>query len=205
MVALHSGNQRSFMLRMAWLAAASPFRFPFLPLRFGVRMLRTRRQRRVLRRLAFDLTSQFPNLSFQLRDSAQQIANNRPGFRRLTSNQFIGDVRFHAHCCDTKPAFESRSVFLKKHYRAVNGYGLRVRIAWCRLPVCSVYSAHKKITAGIELRRLRNITQRASSQETRTKQTDSRPLSWGSAHEVSDMRESHEHFLILPTAYSGNR
>ena len=95
-VALLRGNQRPLMFRMAQLAAAPLLRLPLLPPGLGVRMLRARRERGVLRRLTFDLPPQFPKLGFHLRHLGHQRLNNRLGLRRLTRNQFFRDDQCHA-------------------------------------------------------------------------------------------------------------
>ena len=59
-------------------------------------MLRARRKRGVLRRLAFNLHPQFPKFRVHLRHFGHQRANNRLSLRRLTSNQFFRDDRCHA-------------------------------------------------------------------------------------------------------------
>ena len=113
-VALLRGNHRALMFRMARLAGPSLLRLLLLPPRLGVRMLRARSERGILRRVSFDPPSQFLKLRFHLRDSCQQRANDRPGFRRLTTNYVFRDDGFHAHCCGMKPTYESRPVFRKK-------------------------------------------------------------------------------------------
>ena len=67
-------------------------------------------KRKLLRRLAFRLPFQLLDPRLQLRNFGQQRANNRLGFWRLASDDFFRDYRFHAHCCDTKSAFKSRSI-----------------------------------------------------------------------------------------------
>jgi hypothetical protein len=110
-----STKRLPLVFRLPRLAAASLLRLATLPRRLGVRMLGARRQRRVLRRLAFDLPFEFLDPRFQLGNPRQQQANDRLGFRRLAGNQFFRDKRFHAHCCDMKRPFKSRSVSCRRN------------------------------------------------------------------------------------------
>src|SRR3990172_6462293 len=52
LVAVLAGNQRPLVLRVSRLTAPPLLRLPFLDHRLGVEMLRTGRQRRILRRFA---------------------------------------------------------------------------------------------------------------------------------------------------------
>ena len=102
-VALVRGNQRPLMFRMARLPTASLLRLLPLPHGLSVRMLRARRQRRVLRGFARSLTPQELQLCLRLCQSRQQRTNDRLRFRRLSGNQFFRDNQVHASCCDMKP------------------------------------------------------------------------------------------------------
>ena len=120
-VTLVGGNQGSLVLLVAGLPATFLLRLASGRLRPGVGMLRTGRQRGVLRRLAFDLPLQLLDPSFQLGNLSllrfnprQQQADDGLGFRRLPRDHFFRDYRFHAHCCATQPAFESRSICQEK-------------------------------------------------------------------------------------------
>jgi DNA helicase HerA-like ATPase len=95
-VAFIAGNQRSFMLFVAGLPAASLLGFSFRRLRPSVRMSRTGRQRRILRRLALRLPFQRLDPRLQFHVVCQKRANDRLGFRRLTSNDLFSDSRRHA-------------------------------------------------------------------------------------------------------------
>ena len=60
--------------------------------------------------LPFTCRSSSSTRASNSRDPRQQQANDGLGFRRLAGNDFFRDYRFHAHCCATRPAFESRSL-----------------------------------------------------------------------------------------------
>src|SRR3990172_1843925 len=95
-VAVFGGNQRPLVLFVAGLPATLLLRLAFGRLRPGVRMLRARRQRRVLRRLTLPLPFQLLDPRPQLDNLRQQRPNNRLGFRRLAGNDFFRDYQRHA-------------------------------------------------------------------------------------------------------------
>ncbi len=116
-VAVFDWNQRPLVLLVAGLPTALLLRFPFPRGGPGVRMLRAGRRRRVLRRLAFHLPSQLLKLRFQFRQSSQQRANHRLGFRRLTGDAFFREMQRHAIYVAEK-AYVSRPVFSKQRVPA---------------------------------------------------------------------------------------
>jgi hypothetical protein len=94
-VALLRGEQRPLVLGMARLTASFPFRLGLRGWRFGVRMLRTRRERRILggpSETCFELGHALG----ERRHLRQQCPNNRLRFRRLSSNQFLSYFQRHA-------------------------------------------------------------------------------------------------------------
>jgi len=110
-VALVGGNQRPLVFLVAGLAATLLLRLVFRRLRPSVWMLRARRQRGVLRRLAFHLPLEFLDLRLQLGNLRQQQADDGLGFRRLASDAFFRDSKRHASCCRPTPPSVSRSVY----------------------------------------------------------------------------------------------
>ncbi len=109
-VALLRRNQRPLVLGVAGLPPTLLARLGFRPLRPGVGMLRTGRQRGVLRRLPFRLPLELLDLRLQLSDPRQEQADDSLGLRRLASDDFFRDDRLHTYHCATKPASKSRSV-----------------------------------------------------------------------------------------------
>ncbi len=111
LVAVFARNERPLVFRVARLTAAALRRFP-LPRRRGrpgVRMLRARWQRGVLRRLALHLSSQVVQLRsqvVQLRpqpgDLRQQDTDDLLRLRRLASDDVIRNVAPHAPWCRRK-------------------------------------------------------------------------------------------------------
>ena len=121
-VTLVGGNQGPLVFLVAGLPAAFLLRLAFRRLRPGVRMLRAGRQRGVLRRLAFPCRS---SSSIRASNSAIFASNRRMmawasgGWRAMISSVI---TRRHATVVARTPPSVSRSVFLEKHLRAVNGY-----------------------------------------------------------------------------------
>ena len=91
LVASLGWNQRPFVPRMAGLAAAIALRLGLVGRRLRVRMLRARRQRRILRRLA-ESGLQFSHPCRQCSDLSHLRTNNRLRLRRLPSNQFLRNI-----------------------------------------------------------------------------------------------------------------
>jgi hypothetical protein len=87
-VAVTTAQQRSLVLGVTRLPAAPLLRLRFGPGGLGVRMLRARRQRGVLRRAI--------HARLQLCYLGQQQANNRLCLRQLPRDQFFRDFQRHA-------------------------------------------------------------------------------------------------------------
>jgi hypothetical protein len=94
-------------------------RWGFGRLRPGVRMLRTGRQRRVLRRLLPSL--KLLNPRFQLGNLRQQQADDGLGFRRLAGNDFFRDSKLHVPRV-AEIALRVRITSSRKRLHGVNGY-----------------------------------------------------------------------------------
>jgi hypothetical protein len=92
-VTLVAGNQGPLVFLVARLPATLPLRLAFCRLRPRVGMLRTGRQRGVLRRLAFHLPLQLLDPRFQFGNPRKQQADDGLGVRRLASNDFFRDDR----------------------------------------------------------------------------------------------------------------
>jgi hypothetical protein len=90
------GNQGSLVFLVAGLPATFLLRLAFRRLWPGVWMLRTGRQRRILRRLAFHLPFPLPNPRFQLGNLRQQHPDDGLGLRRLAGDDFFRDSQQHA-------------------------------------------------------------------------------------------------------------
>ena len=88
-LALFDRNQRSRVLVVARLPAATSPVLSLRSQRFRMRVLAAGGQRRILGR---ELTDLF----FQLRDLRQQMANHRLNFRRLRGQPFLNEHRRHA-------------------------------------------------------------------------------------------------------------
>ena len=88
LVAFLGRNQRPLVAGMPWLAATFLLRFRRGLHRLGMRMLRARGQRGILRSLVE------PGL--QVRDLRQQYTDDRLGLRRLPSNQIVREFQRHA-------------------------------------------------------------------------------------------------------------
>ena len=89
---LRGGNQRPLAPGMPRLSPVLPLRFPLRRRWLRMRMLRTGRQRRVLRRLL-----QRPHFRFQFRQLRQQDPNDGLRLRRLASDHlFRNQVQRHA-------------------------------------------------------------------------------------------------------------
>ena len=118
--AIFNRNERPLCLAMSRLPAAVLLRLGFLPRRLGMWMPRRRRQRRVLRRLpqSRQLRLQLRQFRPQRRDLRKQQPNDRLRLRRLTSNQFCGNLQRHARDIADSP--KSRNPNLP--HRPVNGY-----------------------------------------------------------------------------------
>jgi hypothetical protein len=117
-VALLAGNQRPLMFLVARLPTAFLLRLATLRLRPRVGMLRTGRQRGVLRRLAFHQPLQRLDPRLQFRVVRQQRANDRLGFGRLTSNDFFSDLPLLSPNTATRVQISS----LKTTPQGVNAY-----------------------------------------------------------------------------------
>jgi hypothetical protein len=94
-VALLGWNQGPLVPKMARLSAAIAFRFWLGGRRLGVRMLRARRQRGILRR-PIQPGLEFRHSLLKRRDMSQQRENDRLRLRRLPSNHFLRDFQRHA-------------------------------------------------------------------------------------------------------------
>jgi hypothetical protein len=87
-VAAVGRQQRPAVLRVSRLSAPLPLRLGFLLHGLGMRMLRARRQRRILRR--------FVEPCFQLGDLGQQQPNDNLCLRRLPGDQFLGKPKVNS-------------------------------------------------------------------------------------------------------------
>jgi hypothetical protein len=92
-IALFGGNEWSLVLRMARLSAALLLGFG-LSRRLGVRMLRTRRQRRVLRRLS---AFQFRYPRREPPHFREQRTDNRLGLQPKTGQLFFREQERHTY------------------------------------------------------------------------------------------------------------
>jgi len=113
LIAFFDGNQFSLILLMTSLAATFSFRFVFATRWLCMRMLRTGRQRRVVRR--------FAEPGFQLLNLRQQQPNDRLRFRSLPSNQIFRDFQRHGRVI-AEIQISGKSICQRRPVQPVNGY-----------------------------------------------------------------------------------